>query len=135
MALACTKTEVTTNSKCFRAAVFGTHGQKALESYLWTAIMDSFQGTTYVSDPNALYKLVCAYIGSMTDDQLEAAYISILNVAMPNTVVINSTAVSKTALTAAQAATGIKCWRHFNERQLKEIKVYALCYIFGYMGF
>lgn len=135
MALSCTKSEAVTNGACFTASIFGTAGQKRLESLLWATIMDAFLGTSYVSNPDALYLLVKAYAGSMTDDQLQAALLGVLNVAMPNTTVLPSTINSKTAYTAATAMAAAAKWQRFNDRQLTEIKVYALCNIFGFWGF
>lgn len=129
MALGCTRSNFISEGACFTAPSFTPLQQQAILVYRLAQLYQSAGGVAGYTDAATLWAAANDATCGMTDDQLRAAMIAVLNADPGSGFVIVLGGV--TSMTRAEAADVIKCFEKYTESQLKKMEIFMWCAFFG----
>lgn len=132
MPVNCTRDALVTNGACFTQQNFSYHDQQAIIVYRLAQISDAITGSMYASTLTSTLltdanNMTCG----MSDDQMVASFISILNTSFSQDWTISFEISAVAAITKAQAATAIACLTNVTDAQLRSMQLLLMCKLFN----
>lgn len=125
-ALACNRSAYIEAGKCFTQPNFTALQQQAIIVYRLAQILANAGGTDYTGNISGLWTAAQSATCGMTEDQLIAGFIGVLNAEPTQSTFISINSAIE-SLDKADAAAAIVCLKNYSMGQLKIMQMFLFC--------